>query len=94
MGMDAPAMKRHQYTVTLRVDHSSREECLAELKKLFLRLEADEWPSEGFVRSGQAPKPRVEYSHGPIMPTMEDRLSALEAEFDLRLGGISEENAA
>lgn len=87
-------MKRHLYHMDLKVKAMTREECIAEMEKLFFRLKSDSWPSEGQVRSGYAPKPMIEYAHGPIMPSVEDRLRALEAEFDLRLGGVSEENAA
>lgn len=86
--------QRHKYFVMLRVDHSTREECIAELEKLFFRLKSDGWPKEGLTKSGEAPRPRTVYDLGAIVPSIEDRIRALETEFDLRLGGISEENAA
>ena len=87
-------MKRHQYFLTLSIKAMSREECIAEMKKLFLRLEADEWPNENRDKAGAAPRPSISYSHGPLVASVEDRLRAIEAELGDRFGGISEENAA
>lgn len=87
-------MKRHQYSITLSVKAMTREECVSEMRKMFLRLEADDWPNENRDKAGVAPRPSISYSHGPLVPSLEDRVKALEAEFGDRLGGISEENAA
>ena len=86
-------MKRHLYSVTLSVKAMSREECIVQMEKLFFRLKSDSWPSENLERAGEAPRPNISYTHGPLKPSLEDRVRAMEEEFG-RFGGISEENAA
>ena len=81
-------MKRHLYHMDLKVKAMTREECIAEMEKLFFRLKSDSWPSEGQVRSGYAPKPMTEYAHGPIMPSVEDRLRVMMRRMGLRYGAV------
>jgi len=85
---------RRKYRVRIEVEHSSRDAAILLFEDIVFKLKANHWPEENADVDGSEKKPRTSVAVGPLGPSIEDRLSALETEFEQRLGGISSENAA
>lgn len=86
-------MKR-RYRVRIEVEHNSRDAAILKFEDLVFKLKAEHWPEDNIDIDGSDNRPKTSIAVGPLPPSIEDRIRAIEAEIDTRLGGISEENAA
>lgn len=83
---------RLNYRVKIQVEHTSREAAILLFEDIVFKLKAEHWEEKIISTDGAVGRPNTLVIVGPLVPSMEDRITALEAEFDARLGGISEEN--
>jgi hypothetical protein len=86
-------MKHHSYRICIEVAHFDRDQAIKKFEELYLDTKFAKWPEAGVRNNALYPFARSVVEIGPIAPSVEERLSKIEEEFAVRLGGLSEDAA-